>query len=149
MKKISKFVADDGVEFFQRDECEKYEALTARIALVMSDFPAKPKDDGCSFASGGGYLQHDTVTFYRVRDAILRIAKEVAPHRWIDDCIADKNAHPSYVARILGDYACRPLSDAWYRFMCIDSQQREWGQPYFATNPKDGAQVCLNATEAA
>jgi hypothetical protein len=149
MKTISKFVADDGVEFFQREECEKYEALTARIALVMSAFPAKPKDDGCNFANGHGYFQHEAATFYRVREALLLIAKEVTPHRWIDDCIADKNAHPSYVSRILGDYACRPLSDAWYRFNCIDSQLREWGQPYFAMNPKDGKLICLNATGAA
>jgi hypothetical protein len=57
--------------------------------------------------------------------------------------IDNETVHSSYVGRLLGDYGIRPLENAWYRFSCVDKQYREWGQPYFATNPDKGTNVCV------
>lgn len=146
MEKITKFKAIDGKEFTGEIECFKYELLLKRVDEIMALLPPTPDNDGCSFANGDGYIQHDKAKLRNAQVQILEICKEYIDHEWIQqtiDAIHDETVHLSYVDRLLGDYGIRPLEDAWYRFSCVDKQCREWGQPYFANNPNKGTDVCV------
>jgi len=143
METITKFKAIDGTEFTSETECLKYELLIKRVDEIMALLPPTPKDDGCSFANGEGYVKHEKQTLRKVQVRLLEICKEYIDHKWIQQTIDDENVHPSYVGRLLGDYGIRPLEKAWYRFSCVDKQGREWGQPYFANNPEKGVRKCV------
>jgi hypothetical protein len=140
MKQITKYAAADGAEFTSADACIAYEALVAEIAEIMRTLPARPRDDGCRFSNGHGCIQHDPAQLAVVRVALLRIGlRYVGDHpnspKWLQQSIDDPTVHPGWAGRLMDDAAPRPLSAAWYRFMCIDGQGREWGQPYYADHP--------------
>lgn len=144
MEVITKFKAIDGTEFKKESDCLKYELLIKRVDDIMALLPPKPNDDGCKFSNGSGYLQHEKTVLRNAQLQLLEICKEYIDHKWIQQTIDDENVHCSYVGRLLSDYNIKPLNNAWHRFSCIDKQQREWGQPYFALNPNEGEQVELN-----
>jgi hypothetical protein len=141
MQTIQKFKADDGAEFDAEDACVAYESLCAEVAEVMGTLPARPDDDGCRFSNGGGYLRHDAATLGRARVAILKIAQQFATDPpWFQQSIDDPaGCHPSWAGRLIDDCCPHPVKSAWYRFMCIDKQGREWGQPYYANNPAEAS----------
>tara|TARA_R110000851_G_scaffold297052_1_gene452278 strand:+ start:638 stop:1072 length:435 start_codon:yes stop_codon:yes gene_type:complete len=143
METITKFKAIDGKEFTNKEECLKYELLIERVDSTMALLPPQPNDEGCSFSNGDGFLQHKKENLMNVKVQILEICKEYIDHNWIQQTIDDETVDPSWVARLLGDYNIRPLSNAWHRFSCVDKLHREWGQPYFANNPEKGKQVCV------
>ena len=142
MEVITKFRAIDGKEFVSEKECIKYEALIISVNKIMDSLSKKPNDS--SFLNGDGFLQHDEKVVTETKTRILEICKVYIDHKWIQQTIDEPKNDPSWVSRILGDYNIKPLSDAWYRFSCMDKTNREWGQPYFAMNPKDGKQIQLN-----
>lgn len=144
METITKFKAIDGTEFTSETECLKYELLIKRVDEIMSLLPPTPKDDGCSFANGDGYIKHEKTELRNAQVKLLEICKEYIDHKWIQQSIDDETVHCSWVGRLLGDYGIKPLNNAWYRFSCVDNQSREWGQPYYANNPEKGKQVQLN-----
>jgi hypothetical protein len=145
MEKIIKFKAIDGKEFSSEKECLKYELLIERVNEIMATLPSIPKDDDFDFPNGGGYIQHKKETLRKAQISLLELCKEYIDHHWIQQSIDDENIHTSWVGRLLDDYGIRPLQNAWYRFSCIDHLYREWGQPYFASNPEKGMDTnCIN-----
>lgn len=83
------------------------------------------------------------VTRYLADDgsqAIVDLAWRETGHGVFQHPAAD--IHPFSVAGRVLDSG--PLSRAWWRFMCIDEQWREWEQPYFARNPNPEA-TCVTA----
>lgn len=147
MEVITKYKAVDGHEFRTEHECIAYEALIISTLAIMDQLPKKPKDDGCRFSNGHGYLQHDKETFDKVKKELLHLFATKVDHKWIQQSIDGENIHPSWVARIIGDYNLNPFHEAWYRIQCVDRNYREWGQPYFANTPEhNGEYVQLNIT---
>lgn len=144
METITKFKAIDGKEFTSEQECLKYESLIRKVDGIMALLPPTPDNDGCSFANGDGYIQHDKAKLKNAQVQILELCKDYIDHKWIQQTIDDESVRPSYVGRLIDDYNIRPLNKAWFRFMCVDKQNREWGQPYYANNPEKGKQVQLN-----
>lgn len=140
MEKITKFKAIDGSEFYEESKCRDYETLIAEVEQIMSAFPPLPQNDGCKFANGGGYIQHSKENFDSVKAALLDVAGRFCSHRWIEQTKADPSVHLSWAARLIGETGLRPLENAWNRLMCIDTLYREWGQPYFASNPEKAEQ---------
>lgn len=143
MEAITKYKAFDGLEFNDADACAEHEANCKEADQIMSQLPAHP--DTCAFSNGGGYLQHDKDLLLKVRNQFCEFAKRYTDHKWIQQTI-DKGfeAHASWVDRLIGETAPRSISKHWYRFMCIDSEFREWGQPYFTKNPNKAEQNQLN-----
>lgn len=133
MKKIEKYVADDGKEFNLEADCIEYESICTEISNVIFLLPKIPENYGCSFANGRGYIQHEEEAFYKARSNLLMIANRLMPHKWFDQSLSDKSTQPSYAGRIISEINT-PLNNAWYRVMCTDKSLREWGQPYFALN---------------
>lgn len=145
MEVITKYKAIDGKEFNTDLECLDHELLIKKVDEIMSPLHPIPKDDGCVFANGGGYIQHDKKILILVRRSLLELCKTYVDHKWIQQTIDDESVDASWVSRLLGDYGINPLYMAWNRFSCIDKNQREWGQPYYANNPEKAKQIQLNA----
>lgn len=143
MQSITKFKAIDGKEFNNENECLNYENLIKRVNEIMNVLPQLPNEENCNFLNGDGFIQHDKKILQKVRIELLEEIKQHIKHKWVQQTIDDENAHPSYVGRLIDEYQINPLSKAWHRFMCIDKLGREWGQPYFASNPGKGKQICV------
>ena len=150
MEAITQYKAKDGKIFDTEQKCLEYENLIDQVNLVLSklDDPEKYKKD-FDFDNGKGYIQHDPATFLDVKKEILGMISQRIDHHIIKqayETYGTNEVHHSWVSRILGDYGdkLKPLHHAWYRMNCIDSKFREWGQPYYATNPEYGKQVQLN-----
>lgn len=144
MKKIAKYVADDGSEFTSERKCREYEAHCKRVAQILKPLGPLPNLPACGFANGDGYIQHDEQTFMKARVELLEQAKKFTTHKWIQESI-DKgmDAHSSYAARIIQECTTTALDRAWCRIQCVDRQFREWGQPYYAEHPEKAKQVKL------
>ena len=142
METITKYKAIDGLEFESKKQCVEHEILIEKVDKIMSKLEAHPKEDNCDYANGSGFIQQDESTVKKVRLELLKLIKTKIKHKWIQQSIDDDTIHPSYVGRIVHGNA--PFSKAWYRFMCIDKDYREWGQGYFALHPNEGKQVKLN-----
>ena len=145
MKTITKYQADDGAEFTKQEDCRAYESVSSRVDEIMSIMPAPP--EGTDFSNGSGYIQHNEAEFKQARRQILELANEINPFHWFDEALANENVHPSYPGRIISEMENGNLYKAWYRFMCIDVNLREWGQPYYRDNPEQAKQVCLNPSQ--
>lgn len=143
METITKYKAFDGREFVDPTDCELHETNCKLAEVIMQPMPDKP--EGCGFSNGDGYLQHDKEVLLKVRNRFLEFARRYTDHKWVQQTI-DKgfDADPSWAGRIIGECAPSTINKHWYRFMCIDNQCREWGQPYYATNPDKAKQIRLN-----
>lgn len=144
MKEITKYKAEDGLEFNDKVECVEHERSCIMVSIIMERLPNRPDD--CSFTNGSGYIQHGS-NLLEVRNDFLRfVSKQYnITHKWVEQTINKGfEVHPSYVGRLIGECCPNTISKHWYRFMCIDSKLREWGQPYYANNPHEADQVVLN-----
>jgi hypothetical protein len=149
MKQIIKWIAEDGAEFNSREACDEYERLCADVQEVLSKLPKIPDLPECSFENGGGYLQHSEETIKPARDDILHLALKngvggTSIEKWITAMLNGEDVHASWPGRAIDECCPAPLRRAWYRFMCMDSQWREWGQPYYANHPEEAKQIRLN-----
>jgi len=139
MKIITRYAAKDGSEFASESACTAYEKLcqkASKIMVLLSPLTAKIKS-GFNFANGSGYIQHDASKFNEARNDLLKLFKTKIDHHWIDESM-DGKGHPSYVARVVGEYGIRCFEDAWQRILCTDKSFREWG------HPEEGTQKQLN-----
>jgi len=147
MKRVNRYIADDGAIFDDIDKCRDYESMLSRINVVMSRLPDKPSGDGCRFENGHGFLQHEEATFIEARNEVLDIAVEyiggATAKKWAEGTKGGKT-HMSFCGRLFDDSGVKPINSAWYRLSCIDTKFREWGQMYYALNPEKGEMICLN-----
>lgn len=143
MQTITKYKADDGVEFLNASECELHEANCELAEAIMRTLPKKP--DSCDFSNGGGYVQHDAETLLKARNRFLEFVKRYTDHKWIQQSIdGGMDIDCSWAGRIIGECAPSSIYKHWCRFGCVDKSFREWGQPYYALNPEQGKQIRLN-----
>jgi hypothetical protein len=135
MKTITKYIADDGMEFINATDCAEHEHNLGLALGIMSLLPKRP--ESCDFSNGNGYIQHDKDRLLSVRNDFLEFCKRYSDHKWIQETI-DKgfDAHPSWAGRILSECLPRSIYKHWHRLSCIDNQFREWGQPYYADHPE-------------
>lgn len=132
MKVIQKYQADDGKIFSTIEECEKYEQLCSRVEEIMKWLNPLPKDKGCRFANGGGYIQQEKKIVDKARIEIVDLGNKFfkQPVKW--DFYA--------IGRLFNDSGYSCLYSAWGRLSNIDSNYREWGQGYYAIFPEKGIQ---------
>lgn len=143
MKQITKYQAFDGKEFTSEVECENYEDFSNRVKEAMIGWPEEPKNDGCSFANGGGYIQIPKEILRCVRIRLLDLISEKCDHPWVKETY-DESKHASWVGGLIGEMPYPELQKAWGRLCNIDTEGREWGQGYYAAHPNEGKQICLN-----
>ena len=133
MKEIIKYQSNDGAEFINREDCLKYEEVCFRVSGILKRLPEKP--DTCDFSNGDGFIQHDEKYFLEARKSLLVIAGEHIKHKWIEQSINDDTVDPSWAGRLIGEIGNKSLDKAWYRVSCTDKSYREFGQPYYVSNP--------------
>ncbi len=147
MKIITKYVASDGEEFNSESSCAEHEQLIKWCDDLMKMLPELPKDDGCEFANGNGYIQHEKEIFETYRMAILKAAQDRIDHEWISQTITDDSIHPSWVGKLLYEHDYAPLYNVWIRVMNTDKDFREYGQGYYAANPHEAKGGAINIKE--
>lgn len=130
MKEIVKvqYQADDGTLFSSREQCAAYELSSSKIDTIISKLGTKPK------LSDDQYIQHTMTNVYNVRRELCLLANSVWEHKWFTQTATDPSTHSSWAGRLISEMDNPKLNSAWFRIMCIDSDGREWQQPYFANN---------------
>ena len=147
MEKVIRYKANDGSEWDSAGPCEARDEMIREVDDAMKLL--KPTPDECNWK---GYVQQCRFSVARCKADLYEVAKQEGVLKWwIDSQKNDhgKNdvqlineVHPSWFGRML-DGGHAPLSDAYHRLCCIDSEFREWNQPYFANNPQDAEMVCV------
>lgn len=143
IKTISKYVADDGSEWNEVSKAAFRNALIASVNMAMDNLKVRP--DNIEFANGHGYVQQDAESIKRCKQVLFEIANQDGVLKWWIDGQKEKfgstdesflTTDPGWFGRML-DGSHAPLSRAYARFGCIDSQNREWGQPFYANHPEE------------
>lgn len=145
MESIIQYKAKDGRIFNNEENCLTYEQQLDKIEKIMSGLFDRP--DSCDFINGGGYIQQEK---NNVDKAIIDLVKASG----VCDHIANSlefNKNPfTYRNGIIGRYLDDNdsfICKHWLRFRCMDDNYREYGQPYFASNPSQAKQINLNIKE--
>lgn len=146
MKTVTRFQADDGSLWATQGEAEARDTLVRAIADAMA--PLGPELRECAgnvdVGNGRGYKRHSPEAIRYAKAGLLAIAKKQLPSyatehpEWFDADQVDPRGH--IIGRILNDGDVT-LWNAWARLMCIDGEGREWGQAFFAMNPRETGAV--------
>ena len=136
MKQVTRYIANDGREFFESYDCLEYEHEQAEVKEIIDKLHPRPASG--EFTSGEGYIQHSPEIFVWVRAELEKIAQR---HTVLKSSGAGRR---ELIGRLIDDMGIRHLSRAWYRINCTDEQLREWGQPYYAAHPREGKAIRLN-----
>ena len=113
---ITMYEADDGSRWDVEAKAVERDELIAECQAKEQEIGLRPvpKDDGCKFGNGGGFVQQPAGS----RDLMIGFLKSKRAHRDSDGPIG----------RMLG------------RAYRLDDNDREWGQQYYATHPDEGEQ---------
>lgn len=117
MRPLTVYVANDDSRFDTEGAAVAREELIAMCAEATAFLVPKPPNDGCAFFNGNGYRQQPTGS----REKLWAFLQSQGVNR---DCSG-------------------PIGELLHRMHCIDLNDREWGQPYFALNPGKGKMVAL------
>lgn len=119
----------------------------------MKEITRYESNEGSVFLDKDAAIQCDAMET-DVKSELFRIAdQDGVLKRWIDSQRKDhgktdedliRNTHCSWFSRML-DGSHRPLDKGYYRLQCIDAENREWNQPFFAANPGEGEDVEVTA----
>lgn len=85
--------------------------------------------------NGGNFIQHDAAS---VVDFLAATHRALVLSGHIEEAQMWLSNPKGLVGRFLDD-SNNPARDLYWRYQRIDSQHREWGQPYFANNPNPEA----------
>ena len=135
MQTVIKFKAVDGKLFDNEKDCIAHEKMIEDVKAAMSFLKPTPSDT--DFKNGGGFVQQCKEVVSKAMVRIVEIAGIEKRPEFINDPFACRHG---VIGRIIDDSRNNHLWTAWIRFMCMDSQYREWGQPYYARNPEEGEQ---------
>lgn len=116
------------------------EILTPLIVNLSDLLDKDLSEESDSFANGAGYIQHSAEVVNKCQREFLNFCYEVTGNSIFNEKIVHRQG---IVGRYLDDGGS-DLYKHWHRFVCIDENNREWGQPFFALNPTKGKQRCLN-----
>jgi hypothetical protein len=141
MQAVTMYKANDGSLWKNEAEAIERDSVDELVAQAMKIIPARPKH-----SLDNEYVQHSRQDLIRCKTALFEIAKAGPLKWWIDNQKAAHGktekelievTHPSWFGRML-DGTCGPLGNAYSRLCCIDSEDREWEQPYHANHTPAG-----------
>lgn len=140
MKAITLYQAVDGSNWPTPREALQRDALCSHVDEAMKLLRPRPSDVG--FSNGDSFVQQEEGPWLAAKQRIVDLAYAVTGDAVFTNIAED--IHPRGLAGRILDDTGGPLAKAWWRFSCIDSQHREWGQPYFVNHPNAEA-VCVTA----
>lgn len=136
---VTKFETIDGKVFEKREDAEKHELFLLEINKLLRLINADGKQDTNDFHNGKGFFQLTNLEVKQFTDGFVGLIKKYHPDLFE---VGDKNPK-GIIGRYLHD-VCSPLYKVWHFITCIDSNNRRWGQPYFAIHPEEGESIWLN-----
>ena len=129
IKQVTRFQVGNAY-FDTQEQAERFVQKKSALEAVMDLLPGRPDPNGAN------YIQ-------RSAEQVGRFIAKAG--EWIreyvgDDCADRWAIEPrGFVGRILDD-TDRDGYSLYHRLVCIAYQDhREWGQPYYANNPNNGA----------
>ena len=114
MIEVTRYVAHDGSEWEDVNECRERDLLIMDIQVECFRLNIWDTPESTTYANGGGYVQHPAGS----RDCLLG---------WLK-------------SRGATNYSDGPLGRLMRRVHKMDDKDREWGQPYYALHPHEGEQ---------
>ena len=113
MKPVTMYMANDGELFHTEHEALTRDALIAECDAEMTKRGIRKRPDDIGFSNGSGYIQQPIGSWWAL-EIFLR----------------GKGANRDSEG---------PIGRLLYRLHCLDTQDREWAQPFFALNPPTNA----------
>lgn len=145
MKPITKYQSDSGEVWNTAEDASAADAVGLLMAQFIAPLGPEADDEGCKFANGGGYIQHDPEVVVAARAEIVKFLR-LGPLKWVfkghEEVRDEEWQTGSILGRCIDDSHNLPraVKDAWYRLHRIDEKGREWGQPYFTFHPEKAEQ---------
>ena len=135
MERISLFKTADGKTFSTPEEALEYESIMREVQDFLLAFA---ENEDIDFSNGDEYIQHPSGTRDRMEKKLVELS-----NRWFtpDEPFT---AFTYYLGRLINDNGIKCLNHLLYRVMCIDNEDKEWGQPYYALNKGTGKDKKLN-----
>ncbi len=126
-------------EFKTLKEAQAFEKRYEEGEKISKLLKKLPKDDGCCFSNGEGYVQHDLVKLNNFYDAlgvanIKKYGKKKEDREKLKEAV-EKRAW-SWIGRFYAEGDAIFHKMVW-RALCIDDKGREFGQPYYANHPNE------------
>ena len=137
MQTVTRYKANSGRVFEDEAAATADDLLFAQQQEVSRLLP-QAVDDACTYANGGGYVQHSVADVAAFKAGLRKlIAMEFGEH---SEALKHFDTNPTgYAGRYLDDSGSNTYR-LWSRLAHIDSQLREWGQGYYALHPEEGTQ---------
>lgn len=141
VKAVTKYQASDGSLFSSIKKAYKhtqyYNAVQEAAKLLGEVYTYS--DPGCSYTNGDGYFQLTDEQLKNFLAAYRNVIK-----KFESDLVEKFDQNPKgWIGRYLDDGGGMAYQ-LWGLASRIDSQNRIWGQIYYANNPTEGKQIELN-----
>jgi len=133
-EQVTIYRADDGSTWNSAKDAESRDAMV-RVGKELESILSKKPPPNFS-----GWIQQNTGEVWKLKNALVLVAKRIRPNESWDDIRPDDIVHPgSYFSRLMTENGAEdPISAIWWRACCIDDHGREWEQWYFRNNPEEG-----------
>jgi hypothetical protein len=125
IEEIKQFKCIDGSIFNYLDEAEKYNDLLKLCDDIELAMISRPED--IDFTDGCGWIQHPKSTKIRLQEDVIKLY-----NKWFS---ADAKNMTHAVSKTIDDNGIKCLNHLMYRFQCMSYNDKEYGQPYYATHP--------------
>lgn len=136
METITKYLANDGEEFKDRQSCVAHESMLMILGAAMDSLKTRPKSS--EFHNGDlGYIQQDKEGVDGASRVVLALCCNY--YSSIKQDIKDNAflSRDSSICRFIDDSCPDTLANAWRRLGCIDDNYREWGQVFYRNHPTE------------
>jgi hypothetical protein len=133
---VTKFETSNGTRFSNEKDADHYEHYL-EFKRGFEAILGKPITN-LDFLNGDGFIQHSPVAVREMKKLL-----HAAASNWLNRNSKSKETYSEgWIGRYLND-SDSPYYTLWSRLQCIDDQNREWGQPYYALNPGSGKPMRL------
>lgn len=109
MRPVTMYEADDGSRWRTEDEARARDEMAMRVLQIVGGAGLKARPSGSEFDNGYTFVQQPK----GARQFLAAALRVLQANRDSDG----------------------PIGKLMYRVHCMDQDDREWGQPYFALNP--------------
>lgn len=153
---VKKYKSFDGLMFDDMHKCSEHETVMRDIKDVTATL--EPIPDDMDFTNGHGYIQQFPVHFNFAKAQALRLAIKYTPDNedkingYIKEYTLNARSYshePGAFLELMRKLKYLGTKRQVIIFLCdrfcqTDTKYREWGQMYYALNPEEGKQICLN-----
>ena len=121
---------DDGTMFKKKSDAEKYDYYLQKVKNLLDHLPMKAKNNK------EGYIQHSPGIGHFLEKELVKLGNKYFETSF---------EHFSYpLGRYIRDNNMKCLERLLNVVSCMDDDDRQWNQPYYAQHPEKGTQIQLN-----